>query len=360
MSGKINRIIDSYSWKLYRLFNRLDIIDIVQIIIKKRECYLLDTPIYGNLGDHAISIAERQLFFKCKVNVKEICSVKLYGKEKLYAKVIPVNKYIFVHGGGFLGNLWPEGEEEFRTILSCFNQHKIVVLPQTITFDTRTPEGRRYLKESQELYSQHKDLTIFVREYKSYEFMQKYFPSIKCILVPDVVTILDVNCKQQNRNGILLCMRSDLEKTITPNDIQDVEKILNKQYPGQVIEYTDTVLPSRITAFNRKREVDKKLNQFSKSELVITDRLHGMVFAALTGTPCIALGNVNDKVKNVYQWIRQNEYIRFVDNIEEFSETLKSLDISKSYTYNKSFAEKSFQPLIELLKDITNKDKECK
>lgn len=42
--------------------------------------------------------------------------------------------------------------------------------------------------------------------------MQKYFPSVETVLVPDIVTLLDMDIAGQNRKDILFCMRSDLEK----------------------------------------------------------------------------------------------------------------------------------------------------
>ena len=57
----------------------------------------------------------------------------------------------------------------------------------------------------------------------------------------------------------------------------------------------------------------KKLDEFRKSKLVVTDRLHGMLFAAITGTPCIALGNSSGKVKGVYDWLTHLDYIQYVD-----------------------------------------------
>lgn len=41
-----------------------------------------------------------------------------------------------------------------------------------------------------------------------------------------------------------------------------------------------------------------KYIKFRECELVITDRIHGMIFAAITGTPCIALSNY--KIKGTY------------------------------------------------------------
>ena len=41
-----------------------------------------------------------------------------------------------------------------------------------------------------------------------------------------------------------------------------------------------------------------------------------MLFAAVTGTPCIALDNVSKKVSGAYEWIQYLDYIQFKDEKE--------------------------------------------
>lgn len=350
---KIREYINLLNWKIFKLYDRIDILDLARIFKNRNNirCYLLDTPVHGNVGDQAIALAERQVFCRYNVSVKEIRSTKLDKKERIYAKVIPKDKCIFVQGGGFLGDLWPEGEEKFRNILKCFKDHKIVVLPQTITFDSKTQEGQQYLKESQIFYSGHKNLVVFVRERNSYIFMKEYFPEVKSILVPDIVTLLHKSITAFDRSGVLFCMRSDKEKSLSDKDIALMEKYVKKVYAGERIEYTDTVLNYRISEAAREREVRKKLEQFAKSKIVVTDRLHGMIFAAITGTPCIALSNSNGKVGSVYDWIKENEYIKYAENLIEFKAKIYELDLNKKYKYNYHMVENKFSPLFKVIKN---------
>lgn len=46
-----------------------------------------------------------------------------------------------------------------------------------------------------------------------------------------------------------------------------------------------------------------------------------MIFAAITGTPCIAVDNISQKVSGVYQWIKYLDYVRCV-KVEEIDEKL--------------------------------------
>ena len=59
-----------------------------------------------------------------------------------------------------------------------------------------------------------------------------------------------------------------------------------------------------------------------------------MIMAAITNTPCIAFGNSNGKVKNVFYWIKDNEFVKYVDSMEQFKEALDSLDLNKEYKYH--------------------------
>lgn len=315
---------------------------------------LVCAPSHGNLGDHAISIAELQALQALHPELKYIdLTDRQTGRiEKLYGRNAPSNMVVAIHGGGFLGSLWPQGEYRFRRVLQAFPNNKIIVFPQTITFDMETDAGKEFLKESQKIYSSHSDLTVFVREKKSYALMQEYFPTVKCILVPDIVTLLDIPLEQKERSGILFCMRRDLEKTLDKDCIKMMQDAVRKKYPDEEILFTDTVIGDENTYIDPEDSemyVTKKLEQFKGSKLVVTDRLHGMVFAALTDTPCIAMNNSNGKVRAVYDWIRGNEYIRFVDSVGDFSAQLESLDLEKRYHYNRNLVEKAFEPLFKEL-----------
>lgn len=313
------------------------------------EFYLVNTPTHGNLGDHAIVLAERQLLQDFFLKHTELTVQQLDYHEKYYARVIPKNRIIAIHGGGYLGMLWPMEEYRFRRILKAFHNHKVVVFPQTVTFDMTTDVGRTFFEESKKIYYTHPNLTIFVREKQSYEFMRKYMQNLNVQMVPDIVTLLRNPPISQKRNNILLCMRKDHEKCLSIEDCQYIVNILHKKYPSWKINETDTVLSQQIMPKERARLVYGKLLQFSQAHLVVTDRLHGMIFSALTSTPCIALGNSNGKVKNVYEWIKQNHYIYYLDDPKQIECILHKLDFEQTYCYQRDYIEKAFIPLIEFL-----------
>lgn len=315
---------------------------------------LLDTPMHGNLGDQAIVLAERQLLDKSGCKYLEIPGVYTDGFEKLFAKITPMYKVILIQGGGFLGDLWPNEEYRFRRILKAFNKNKIIVFPQTVTFSLDTDEKKKFFEESKMIYTENKNLIICVREQKSYDFIKKYLSKVNVLLMPDIVTQFEINnFSFVRRNGILLCLRSDKEKNISQKFSSKIVDALKLKFPNEALINTDTVVANTVMPNERSKFVMDKLKEFSSSKLVITDRLHGMIFAALTNTPCIALGNINGKVKGVYEWIKANDYIKYVENYDEFEMVLDSLDLKNNYRYDYFFINKRFYKL----KDILNLNK---
>ena len=84
-----------------------------------------------------------------------------------------------------------------------------------------------------------------------------------------------------------------------------------------------------------KNEVLKQLDLISRSEIVITDRLHGMLFAALTSTPCVVIKSMSPKMRGVYEWIKENKYITFISDLNELDEGIDRVIRAKNNFDNK-------------------------
>jgi pyruvyl transferase EpsI len=79
------------------------------------------------------------------------------------------------------------------------------------------------------------------------------------------------------------------------------------------ITLTDTQLDHHVSIDDRALELKRMIDIIRNSELVITDRLHGMIFCAITSTPCIVMSNYNYKVSGVYEWIKDLKYVSFLE-----------------------------------------------
>lgn len=296
--------------------------------IKGKKILLLLTPEYGNLGDHLIAVAATN-FFREKLPEYKICEIPLdditYSSEEILKKFSSDFDFVAITGGGFLGNLYLRVEVFFRMILKTFSSNKVVVLPQTIFFENNA-DGKREQKISAEEYKKHKNLSVFIRD-SSFEFVKNnmLLSSQNVRNVPDIALFVNYSSLNEKRDGVLFCLRNDKEKSIDNEKVKTLLEIINRE--NLPIRYTDTVVNHMILKENRENAVFEKAKEFSSAKLVITDRLHGMIFAVITGTPCIALDNTTGKIKGVYNlWLKSVPYIIFVENIETITpELIKKL-----------------------------------
>lgn len=309
---------------------------------------LFQAPLHGNIGDQAITIAEYQLLAEKLLDVKIVevpggeISSRFWNCFTLKA-CIKTSDLVLINGGGFLGTLWMNEERQIQKLLSNLYDRKIIILPQTIYYD-KDENGSRELKKDKKIYKKCNDLTVFLREKVSDDFFAQNFNGVKHQLVPDMVLWLnEYKIQQSERKGILLCLRHDSEKT------QDSESYIKQELDFLSEEYclTDTVVNHSISKDKREFEVKKKIEEFSKASLIVTDRLHGMVLAAIAETPCIVILSKSHKVKGVYDWIKELDYVELVEDISQIKNaTQKVLSVDKPH-YDNTLIKEKFVPVIK-------------
>jgi len=298
----------------------------------------IGSPMHGNLGDHAIALAMRA-FFEVHFHGKTVVEIpgKIFKQfiYKFQAMLRP-SDCIAVIGGGFLGTLWMSEEEMVRLVVRTFADNKIVIFPQTVFFES-SEHGVQEKETTRMLYQSHRDLHLCVRD-NSIRFVKKELCGAKFInvlSVPDIVLFLDYSKRKFERAGALLCFRADKEKILLDQDYKIIERKLADR--SEYMRRTDTVVSHGVSLKNREIAVEKKIDEFMKARLVITDRLHGMIFAAITGTPCIALNNTSGKVRGVWSlWLQHLPYIKFVENVDEVSLVIDEMLIMSGQIYDDS------------------------
>jgi len=155
--------------------------------------------------------------------------------------------------------------------------------------------------------------------------------------------------KENNRNGCLVIFRDDAEKNIKTEFVKKIEQKLKKTFSKVTISSMDE--RGYVQKNTRNKEVKNKFMQFQKSELVVTDRLHGMIFAAITGTPCIVFSNTNYKIKGVYEkWLKKYKFTQFIDNEDIQKIHIKINEITNLKCDSFKLNDRLFEPLIKELK----------
>jgi len=315
-----------------------------------KKIVLLGTPTHGNIGDAAIILAEEKFI---KDNFSEYEFIKVPDEEiedriDELKNTLVDEDIILLHGGGNLGDEYIICENRRRMVIETFPNNKIILMPQTIHFND-SQYGKEELEKTKKIYNNHKKLTLIARETVSFEKMKQEFPEVNVILTPDIVMYLN-ETKNTPREGIIFAMRSDVEKVLTNEQTEKINKIAEKHF--EKTSMTDTYhKEDSIVDETREKIFQDKLDEFRGAELVITDRLHGMIFATITSTPCIALGNYNHKIESSFEWLKSQKYIKFLKNIDNIEDTILELKQLKNCEYNNEFAIKEHKQIKNIINE---------
>lgn len=283
--------------------------------------YLLLSPAHGNLGDHAIAKAAGNFLKAAGFDFLEVTLLHLQNLEKFGRLNIFDGHPIFINGGGNIGTLWPEVEDIMEAVVKSNPHSSVTILPNTCLFGD-SPEEQGILARSKRAYNGHADLTIYAREEISYDFMKRHYGNVK--LCPDLVLSMNECRDGVRRLGCLLCLRNDKERTMSKDAATQVAALAEGLFPGKVAN-VDTHIGRNVQACDREAALQAKFEEFRKAELVITDRLHGMVFAAITGTPCIVLNSRSHKVRGCYEWLKNLDYVKCCDDVSRIADVYRSI-----------------------------------
>lgn len=323
-----------------------------------KKVYMIGTPLHENLGDGAIALAQKAFLQRCGWPEERIIEVTedMYRRDwDRIRRWIPKDAMIAQLGGGHMGNQWPEEELLHRRQTEAFPNQPNVIFPQTLYY-VPGEEGEKAQKESVPVYNGRQSLTMTARERYSYETMKTLYPDTQVLLAPDIVlsaTMDTFGAKPQKREGVLLCLRNDAERVMGQEDHQALKTLLEKLDAKTGV--TDMYAERWITKEERPEQVCKKMEELASARLVITDRLHGMVFCALTGTPCIVFTNNNHKVRGTYEWISYLPYIRYAESAAEAERLVPQLLKLENCTFDNRPLKPYYEKLEEVVKNYANR-----
>lgn len=311
-----------------------------------KRAFLFCAADYGNLGDHAIAEAEHR-FMRQHYGI-ELCEIPCATQRNymhLLHSVIDKDDIIIISGGGFLGSLWINGELNVQQILREFPYNRIIIFPQTMYWE----EGQEELLDiSKQCFKGHVgEIVICARDYTTYNKMNIYYEGCRILLAPDIVLSADWKndfCKK-SRKGAFLCLKDDKESVLSDKEKEKIEIKVHK-YVDSISSFK-TDLNKAIYEASRISELRKVLNVVSGAELIITDRLHGMIFSYITNTPCVVLKGLSHKLEEGYMWISETPFIEYANSTDELEECINRVLVGAMCDYRNDLHSK-FEELANL------------
>ena len=267
-------------------------------------------PDMRNVGDQAQAICIHRWLAR---NWPGVEVVEFHKKQKveLVKAACKPGDLVFIHSGG---NMCPRGmgmsEPNRRAVIRACPDNRIVSLPQTITVNAA------FLKEGADLYNTHPRLTILARDVMSYNTALRHFRTANVGLCPDFVLGYQwrplVNGTPQG--DVLMLLRPDKESRLTKPE----RLALAAAHNGTL---GDTNAKGAIGPERREKVLHETLMHVAGFNVIVTDRLHGIIFAILARRPCVVLPTVDHKLTASYFWFRDRTDVVF-GSVETLAEDI--------------------------------------
>ena len=298
-----------------------------------KRCFVFLAADYGNIGDIAISCAQKQYLQGTLIGY-EVISIPISQTRFVVNSIkqqIAVDDIVTIIGGGNMGSSYPDIESLRQLVIKSFPDNRIVCFPQTLDWNDST-QSKHALQRIVKAYAKHPDIHIFARESITAAKLTEIFIAYNNVhigLVPDVVmsataeSLGTTDCLVPS--GILRCLRDDKEAALSTEQYALIDKSLADT--GHQIEKTDTHAGgSQLSEAQCEKLLTDKLSQFRAAKLVVTDRLHGMILCLLSGTPCLVLPNTNHKIRQTQlDWLRGHPRLVFLE-LEEIAQIPKFIN----------------------------------
>lgn len=321
----------------------------------KGRTWLFCAADYCNLGDHAIAEAEHDFFSKrLGMELLEVPHAEYRSVAKYVIEKVRTEDLLLITGGGFLGSLWIDGEKQVRDIIRRFPKNPVCILPQTLYWEN----GDRWEIERQQtakVYHEHTGkLLLCARDDKSEQLMHEYYKGCSICTCPDMTLSMDWSgyFNKETRKGAILCLKDDKESVLN-----EEEKTFLTEVGVQTckeVSVCTTIISGYFAEEERTSLLREKLCEFAKAELVITDRLHGVLFSAVTGTSCIALDNCNHKICETFKWVENINNIRYVRDILEIEQAVEKVLKHRESNYTTDMWKGRFDELKVRIQDLTD------
>jgi exopolysaccharide biosynthesis predicted pyruvyltransferase EpsI len=317
------------------------------VLAGERRVALVNFPNHGNAGDPAIWLGARAALRRAGVRIAYQSSWRTFDPLAL-RRALPRGP-VLINGGGNFGDLYPGGQQGLRErLLGELTDRRLVQLPQSIHFQSPAERDR-----VARLVAQHGDVTLMVREERSVELVERHFPSVQPVLAPDMVFGLGARPRPTApRYDVVWLMRADKEavsrgapairpqerlvdwldpSTMPPLPRRSLAREVNRVLSERVGRGGRTPVPAwRPLAWTftplARDWVQSGMASLAEGRVVVTDKLHGHLFALLLGIPHVVLDNSYGKVRaTVDTWTGKSPLVHWAESPEEAREVADRL-----------------------------------
>lgn len=328
---------------------------LLEVDITQKRIWYFCVPTHSNLGDQAQACCIEKYFrkffsdhivFKLSNNAFDFYEEKILMilKEK-----IKETDLIFFQSGYTFTGIHPY-ENMHRKIVENFPYNKIVFLPQTVKF-----KNQKILENVQNFYGKYDNIYFFARDKISYDIYKSIFPehrNVHCF--PDIVTteIGNYDFNNNERNGILLCVRNDVEKLYSFQEISLFKEKLQKIAKVSLSDTNSETKENSLKEYWKK--IEETIDDYAQYQVIITDRYHGTIFALIANTPVIILKTTDHKVVTGADWFEgvYEDYVYVVNDLEEASQVAQQIVTGFEYRKLPSyFKEKYYDRLKDIIED---------
>ena len=325
---------------------------LLEVDITQKRIWYFCVPTHSNLGDLAQACCIEKYFrkffsdhivFKLSNNAFDFYEEKILMilKEK-----IKETDLIFFQSGYTFTGIHPY-ENMHRKIVENFPYNKIVFLPQTVKF-----KNQKILENVQNFYGKYDNIYFFARDKISYDIYKSIFPehrNVHCF--PDIVTteIGNYDFNNNERNGILLCVRNDVEKLYSFQEISLFKEKLQKIAKVSLSDTNSETKENSLKEYWKK--IEETIDDYAQYQVIITDRYHGTIFALIANTPVIILKTTDHKVVTGADWFEgvYEDYVYVVNDLEEASQVAQQIVTGFEYRKLPSYFKEKYY---DRLKDI--------
>jgi pyruvyl transferase EpsO len=304
-----------------------------------RPVALLQFPFDFNVGNHMMWVATCDYLQRRGIRIAYAAHGSNFSIEDMM-RAVGDGAVLFI-GGVTISRLWPRHAEVKRIVAAACPGNRLISLPSTMLFVD--DDDRR---EAGSIFGDHRDVILMARDPVSGESARGAFPDhVSVLTMHDSTFLLPPQPRTAPpRHDIIWLARDDKEGAglVVPPDVHVFD------WPRRDLKGYQLLFSSRI--FSRLRAASPMLGsvlnprisacydrvsryvlesgnrQLDAGKVLITDRLHPHILAALRSQPCVLLPDRFGKNRAVYDYSsRSYSTVHWADTPQEALERARAL-----------------------------------